>query len=84
MGKYGESPWGGNHIVDDTAILLSGDGKRCSDCKRVTWNKFLHEDRCPDCYREKYGQESPALTAYREERNRSHTGCACGDAGEAD
>jgi aminoglycoside N3'-acetyltransferase len=32
VSKYNKSPWGGNMMVDDTALLLGGDGERCTDC----------------------------------------------------
>lgn len=47
--KYGESKWGGNNMVDDTALLLSGDGSRCDSCSAPTRNEYLRNGICPDC-----------------------------------
>jgi hypothetical protein len=41
--------WGANDLYDDFAILINGLGKKCKTCKRVTWNKYLEDDTCPDC-----------------------------------
>ena len=43
--KKGKSPYGG----DDFSLLLTGDGKRCKKCRRVTLNKYLKDGLCPDC-----------------------------------
>lgn len=43
------NPWGGDELLDDTALLLGGLGKRCTKCKRVTRNQFLKKGLCPDC-----------------------------------
>ena len=47
--QYGESIWGGNHMVDDIAILLGGNGKRCDSCSAVTWFRYLSDGLCVDC-----------------------------------
>lgn len=60
--KYAESRWGGNVLVDDTALLLSGDGERCNSCRMVIRNEFLEAGLCPDCYQVKHGEKSPALS----------------------
>lgn len=54
------SPWGGDELLDDTALLLGGLGKRCTGCKRITRNQFLENDLCPDC-RKKPGDEIPDI-----------------------
>ncbi len=43
------SPWGGDELLDDTALLIGQLGKRCAGCKRVTRNQFLENKLCPDC-----------------------------------
>jgi hypothetical protein len=44
-----ENSWGGNEIMDDTALLLNGLAKRCKQCNRVAWIRYLENDLCPDC-----------------------------------
>jgi len=51
-----ENPYGTQSDVDDdTAVLLSGRGKRCCICKRVILNRHLRcrdgdeKPYCPDC-----------------------------------
>lgn len=84
--KYAEGPWGGNTMIDDRALLLSGDGTRCKGdgCDKVTKNCFLEEGLCPDCYQKEFGKQSPALARRKEELRRASIGRACGEAGEAD
>jgi hypothetical protein len=40
-------------IRDDFSVLLNGEGKRCSLCKRVILNKYLKykysKPYCPEC-----------------------------------
>ena len=48
-----ENPWGPQDDVrDDISVLLSGEGMRCTTCRRVVLNEFLRwrDDRsyCPD------------------------------------
>lgn len=55
MKKEGKSPWLGiNAMVDETALLLSEDAKRCIICERTTYMIFLKNGVCPDsdCKRE--------------------------------
>ncbi len=74
--------WGSNTtMVDDTALLLGGDGKRCRQCRRVTKCEFLENDLCPDCFQEQHGKPSPALERSNTKRSSFY---ASGEAGEAD
>jgi len=48
------NPWGPKGMTrDDVSVLLGGEGKRCSECKRVILNEYLQEKNgqffCPDC-----------------------------------
>jgi len=47
--KYSESRFGGNSLVDDFALLLNGDAKRCKMCRAPTYTKYLLNEVCPDC-----------------------------------
>ena len=47
--KYAESGFGGNNMVDDFALLLNEDAKRCGGCNAPTRNKYLINSYCPDC-----------------------------------
>lgn len=38
-----------NDVMDETALLLGDDAKRCISCKRSTSNEYLVEGKCPDC-----------------------------------
>lgn len=40
---------GANEFMDEFALLLSGDAKRCNKCKRTTHIRYLINDECPDC-----------------------------------
>ena len=71
-------------MVDDKALLIGEDGRRCDDCKEVTKNIFLFDDICPDCYKKQNGEVSPALIRYNQWHARASIGCASGEAGEAD
>ena len=47
------NPWGPkNSMLDDVAILLTGKGERCQECKRVVLNRYLvrvgDQNYCPD------------------------------------
>ena len=46
--KYAESRFGGNNLVDDTALLLNEDAQRCGMCKAPTRKEYLNY-YCPDC-----------------------------------
>ena len=81
----GKSPYGSSsELVDDIALLLSGDGARCNDCQQVIYKVFLENGQCPDCYEKKHGVESPALARERAASARRYGGCASGEDGEAD
>lgn len=43
------SRYGANDVLDDFAIMINKMGKKCSVCKRVTLNRYLEDDICPDC-----------------------------------
>lgn len=48
------NPFGSQDDVrDDYSVLLNGEGKRCSFCKRVVLNKYLkykyNKPCCPEC-----------------------------------
>lgn len=47
--RYSESRFGGNTLMDDTAILLNDFGNRCKMCRAPTIIKYLKEGICPDC-----------------------------------
>ncbi len=49
--REGLSLWlGDNDVLDETALLLSGSAKRCSDCGRATDIRYLDASNlCPDC-----------------------------------
>jgi len=48
--KYSESRFGlGNSMVDDVALLLGGDSKRCKMCAASTRKEYLVSNICPDC-----------------------------------
>lgn len=55
MGRLKKNnPWGPKDgFRDDVSVLLSGEGRRCNECKRVILNKYLQEQDgqffCPDC-----------------------------------
>ena len=58
--NYAESMFGGNNLVDDTALLLNGLAKRCKMCKAPTKLKYLDESSCPDCDgRSEYNGRNP-------------------------
>lgn len=51
----GNNPWGPQDgIRDDISVLLGGEGKRCTKCKRVVLNEYIKKKKgkpfCPDCY----------------------------------
>ena len=39
----------GNEYVDEVCMLLNGLGKRCTQCKKGTFTKFLDDGKCPVC-----------------------------------
>ena len=58
--KYAETQFGGNEMVDDLALLLSRDAKRCKMCQAPTRSEYLIEKTCPDCDgRTEYHDKSP-------------------------
>lgn len=57
--KYSESRFGGNNLVDDIALLLTGLAKRCKMCQAPT--KIAYSSPyCPDCDgRSEYNGKDP-------------------------
>ncbi len=49
ISKYAESRWGGDHLPDDTCLLLNNQAKRCWMCSATTITEFLQNGICPDC-----------------------------------
>ncbi len=49
--REGKSPWlGDNDVMDEVALLLAGEARRCAKCGRATRVKHLNADQfCPDC-----------------------------------
>jgi hypothetical protein len=47
--KYSESRFGGDSLFDDTALLVSGEAKRCKMCRATTKLVRLKDGVCPDC-----------------------------------
>lgn len=39
----------GNEYVDSVCMMINGLGKRCQECKKPTFNRFLVDDKCPVC-----------------------------------
>lgn len=46
--KYAESRFGGNELVDDFALILNSDAKKCPMCQAPTKREYL-SPYCPDC-----------------------------------
>ncbi|MBD3253091.1 hypothetical protein GF386_05130 [Candidatus Pacearchaeota archaeon] len=67
LNKYSESRFGGNEIMDDTALLLNRNARRCRMCKAPTIYRYLIEDTCPDCdVRSEYNGADPRDPNYHE------------------
>lgn len=47
--RYAESHFGGNNLVDDTALILNKIAVSCKMCGAPTVNRFLVAGTCPDC-----------------------------------
>ena len=49
--REGKSPYlGETELLDEVALLLSGDARRCNKCKLAVRIKYLDQnDNCPDC-----------------------------------
>ena len=49
--KYSNNPWiQETELMDETALLISGEAERCRECKRACRVKNLTAGLCPDCY----------------------------------
>ena len=64
--KYSESRFGiGNGMVDDIALLLNGNAKRCKMCAAPIRKEYLISNICPDCDgRSEYNGTDPRSTNY--------------------
>jgi hypothetical protein len=49
VSKYAESRFGGNHLCDDTCMLLNAFAVRCTMCQAPTKTEYLWHEVCPDC-----------------------------------
>ncbi len=47
--KYSETRFGGNHLMDDIALLLAEIATRCSMCNAPTKKEHIINGVCPDC-----------------------------------
>lgn len=48
-----EWAYGPQEPHDDFSALVNALAKRCANCKRVTMNQHLKDDKCPECHKQK-------------------------------
>ena len=39
----------GNEYIDNVCMLLNDLGKRCTECKKPTFHKYIKDGKCPVC-----------------------------------
>jgi hypothetical protein len=65
-------------VMDEFALMISGNAKRCRGCKRATSLKYLVDGQCPDC------RQGPTINPDHMREKRASYGASSDGVGDAE